>query len=145
NRVAIALDHEVTVLLELARVLPAQALEVGRRPDVAARDRGRTAGRRRTLEHEHACTVRARRRRGRDAGEPRPEDDDVSVHQPDTDTVRARNCSISAGTTVSASPTMPRSASWKIGASRSLLIAITRPAPPKPTVCCGAPLMPTAM
>ena len=45
----------------------------------------------------------------------------------------------------SASPTMPRSAIWKMGASSSLLMAMIFFAPFMPTTCCVAPLIPTAM
>ena len=58
---------------------------------------------------------------------------------------RALISSITFGTTASASPTIPRSARRKIGASPSLLIAMIRLAPFIPTTCCVAPLMPTAM
>lgn len=59
--------------------------------------------------------------------------------------LRAFSSSMSLGSTLSVSPTMPRSASLKIGASGSLLIATMFLAPFMPTVCCMAPLMPQAM
>ena len=52
---------------------------------------------------------------------------------------------IRAGSTLCTSPTMPRSATPKIGASLSLLIAMMFLAPFMPTMCWVAPEMPTAM
>ena len=59
--------------------------------------------------------------------------------------LRASSSLMSWGTTLSTSPTMPRSASLKIGASASLLIATMFLLPFMPTVCCMAPLIPQAM
>jgi hypothetical protein len=59
--------------------------------------------------------------------------------------LRACSSSMSWGTTLSTSPTTPRSASLKIGASASLLMATMFLLPFMPTVCCMAPLMPQAM
>jgi len=50
-----------------------------------------------------------------------------------------------SGRTFSASPTMPRSAYWKMGASLSLLMAMIRLDVFIPTRCWMAPEMPTAM
>src|SRR5438309_4715472 len=61
-----------------------------------------------------------------------------------TQPLRAFTSSVSFGTTFSASPTMPRAASWKIGASASLLIAMMRSDDFIPTMCCVAPLIPMA-
>ena len=58
--------------------------------------------------------------------------------------LRLCNSSTSAGSTFRASPTIPRSASLKIGAFSSLLTATIAFAPFIPTVCCIAPLMPKA-
>ncbi len=59
--------------------------------------------------------------------------------------VRRRTSSVSAGSTVKRSPTTPRSAMRRIGASASLVIATMRREPFMPTACCSAPLMPAAM
>ena len=59
--------------------------------------------------------------------------------------LRASSRSITAGTTVRASPTTPRSASSKIGAAGSLLTARMQWACLTPITCWGAPLMPTAI
>src|SRR5205823_4572903 len=53
--------------------------------------------------------------------------------------------SINFGTTLCTSPTTPRSATEKIGASLSLLMAMMFLAPFMPTRCCVAPEMPAAM
>ena len=58
---------------------------------------------------------------------------------------RRRISCVRAGTTAVRSPTTARSASCMIGASASLLIAMMRAAPFMPTMCCSAPLIPTAM
>ena len=58
---------------------------------------------------------------------------------------RLRTSSVRAGTIWNRSPTMPRSAIRRIGASASLLIATMCFAPFMPTTCCSAPLMPAAM
>src|SRR5439155_7294931 len=52
---------------------------------------------------------------------------------------------VMAGRIFSASPTMPRSAYWKIGASLSLLMAMIRLDVFMPTRCWIAPLIPTAI
>ncbi len=59
--------------------------------------------------------------------------------------LRDLTSSINAGRNCKASATTPRSASRKIGASGSLLIATMRFAPFMPTTCWSAPLIPTAM
>ena len=58
---------------------------------------------------------------------------------------RAFRASISAGSTLWTSPTMPRSAIWKMGASGSLLIATMFFEPFMPTMCWVAPEMPHAI
>ena len=67
---------------------------------------------------------------------------DIAV---DGDQVRDWRASISFGKTLWTSPTMPRSATPKIGASRSLLMAMMFLEPFMPTMCCVAPEMPHAM
>ena len=62
-----------------------------------------------------------------------------------TSAQRAWIASISFGSTLCTSPTMPRSATPKIGASLSLLIAMMCLEPFMPTMCWVAPEMPTAM
>ena len=57
----------------------------------------------------------------------------------------ALSASMSAGTTLCTSPTMPRSATEKIGASPSLLTAMMLSLFFMPTRCCVAPEMPSAM
>ena len=57
---------------------------------------------------------------------------------------RALRASIRAGRTLCTSPTMPRSATPKIGASWSLLMATMFFEPFMPTMCCVAPEMPQA-
>jgi hypothetical protein len=57
----------------------------------------------------------------------------------------AFNASMSLGTTLWTSPTTPRSAIEKIGASLSLLMAMMFLAPFMPTMCCVAPEIPQAM
>src|SRR5207245_5049005 len=52
---------------------------------------------------------------------------------------------VSCGTIFCTSPTTPRSAILKMGASGSLLMAMMVLAPFMPTVCCMAPAMPPAM
>src|SRR5438128_6110815 len=59
--------------------------------------------------------------------------------------LRERTSWISCGTILWTSPTTPRSASLKIGASGSLLMAMMVLAPFIPTVCCMAPEIPSAM
>src|ERR1700736_4751670 len=59
--------------------------------------------------------------------------------------LRERTSWISCGTILWTSPTTPRSAILKIGASGSLLMAMIVLAPFIPTVCCMAPEMPSAM
>ena len=59
--------------------------------------------------------------------------------------LRARTSWINCGTILCTSPMTPRSASLKIGASGSLLMAMIVFAPFIPTVCCIAPEIPTAM
>ena len=56
--------------------------------------------------------------------------------------VRRRTSSVSAGSTWKRSPTTPRSASLRIGASGSFVMATMRREPFMPTACCSAPLMP---
>ena len=91
---------------------------------------------------------------GADQGPPHPrspyEDDDG--HREDhgerdgaQELARLRTSSVSAGTIWNRSPTTPRSAIRRIGASASLLIATMRFAPFMPTTCCSAPLIPAAM
>lgn len=58
---------------------------------------------------------------------------------------RVSRASIRAGITLCTSPTIPRSATEKIGASGSLLMAIMVDESFMPTKCCIAPLMPHAM
>ncbi len=58
---------------------------------------------------------------------------------------RALSASMSFGTTLCTSPTMPRSAMPKIGASPSLLTQMMLSEPFMPTMCCVAPEMPSAM
>ncbi len=53
--------------------------------------------------------------------------------------------SVRAGTTWKRSPTTPRSAIFRIGASGSFVIATIRFAPFMPTRCCSAPLIPAQM
>ena len=53
--------------------------------------------------------------------------------------------SVRAGTTLNRSPTTPRSAIFRIGASGSFVIATIRFAPFMPTRCCSAPLIPAQM
>src|SRR5918912_496083 len=62
------------------------------------------------------------------------------IHQP-----RFLSSSVSCGTMVLRSPTMPRSAKVKMGASGSLLMAMIVSAFCIPTLCWMAPEMPTAM
>ena len=64
---------------------------------------------------------------------------------PGADQPRAFSASISFGTTLWTSPTTPRSATEKIGASRSLLMATMFFEPFIPTRCWVAPEMPQAM
>ena len=52
---------------------------------------------------------------------------------------------MSCGSTLCTSPTMPRSAIEKIGASASLLMAMMFFEPFMPTMCWVAPEMPAAM
>src|SRR5438046_1261144 len=59
--------------------------------------------------------------------------------------LRERTSWISCGTILWTSPTTPRSASLKMGASGSLLMAMIVLAPFIPTVCCIAPEIPSAM
>src|SRR5207244_1216930 len=59
--------------------------------------------------------------------------------------LRERTSWISCGTILWTSPTTPRSASLKIGASGSLLMAMMVLAPFMPTVCCMAPEIASAM
>ena len=61
------------------------------------------------------------------------------------DYLRAVICSVAAGTTVFRSPTTPKSASSKIGASGSLLTATIVFEVCMPARCWMAPEMPTAM
>ena len=61
------------------------------------------------------------------------------------DQPRAWRAARSCGSTLCTSPTMPRSAMPKIGASLSLLIAMMFFEPFMPTMCCVAPEMPAAM
>ena len=56
----------------------------------------------------------------------------------------AYSFSVSSGTTLNRSPTSPRSATWKIGASSSLLIAMIVLESFMPARCWIAPEMPTA-
>jgi hypothetical protein len=79
GRAAVALDDEMAVPLELARILLPQSLEIVRGPDVAAGDRGGAADRRRALEHEDARAVLAGRRRRGHAGKAGAEYDDVGL------------------------------------------------------------------
>ena len=65
--------------------------------------------------------------------------------RPRADYCFALSNSISAGTTLCTSPTMPRSATEKIGASPSLLTATMLSLFFMPTRCCVAPEMPSAM
>ena len=58
--------------------------------------------------------------------------------------LRRRISSVRAGSTWNRSPTTPRSAMARSGASASLLIATIRFAPFIPTMCCSAPLIPAA-
>src|SRR5207247_4794241 len=58
--------------------------------------------------------------------------------------LRRRIPSVRAGSTWNRSPTTPRSAIARRGASASLLIATIRFAPFIPTTCCKAPLIPAA-
>ena len=58
--------------------------------------------------------------------------------------LRRRISSVRAGSTWNRSPTTPRSAIARSGASASLLIATIRFAPFIPTMCCKAPLIPAA-
>ncbi len=53
--------------------------------------------------------------------------------------------SVRAGTTLKRSPTTPRSAIFRIGASGSFVIATIRLAPFIPTMCWSAPLIPAQM
>ena len=53
--------------------------------------------------------------------------------------------SVRAGTTLNRSPTTPRSAIFRIGASGSFVIATIRFAPFMPTRCWSAPLIPAQM
>src|SRR5262249_6513980 len=57
---------------------------------------------------------------------------------------RRRISSVIAGTSWNRSPTTPRAALARMGASGSLLIATIRRAPFIPTACCSAPLIPAA-
>src|SRR5262249_19785348 len=57
---------------------------------------------------------------------------------------RRRISSVRAGRIWNRSPTTPRSAMLRIGASASLLIATIRRAPFIPTACWSAPLIPAA-
>ena len=57
----------------------------------------------------------------------------------------AWSASMSLGSTLWTSPTIPRSAMPKIGASGSLLMAMMFLLPFMPTMCCVAPEMPAAM
>src|SRR5207342_1819544 len=91
---------------------------------------------------------------GADDVEPRPaasdeERDGGRQHHGDgeraQELVRRRISSVRAGITWNTSPTTPRSAIFRIGASASLLIATIRFAPFIPTMCCRAPLIPAAM
>ena len=59
--------------------------------------------------------------------------------------LRERTSWISWGTILCTSPTTPRSAILKMGASGSLLMAMMVRAPFMPTVCCMAPEIPSAM
>ena len=65
--------------------------------------------------------------------------------RPSVDGYRACRASMSLGRTLCTSPTMPRSATEKIGASASLLMAMMFFEPFMPTMCCVAPEMPAAM
>lgn len=58
---------------------------------------------------------------------------------------RASNASISLGNTLCTSPTTPRSATEKIGASGSLFMAMMVLESFIPTMCCMAPDTPAAM
>src|SRR5690606_10230667 len=107
------------------------------------------------------------RQRGRRAGRPRPDDDDVDplvLHR--SSALRsllvgagwepapagrpypprtARSFSVSFGASSCTSPTMPKSAILKIGASGSRLIATIVSDPRIPTVCWTAPETPRPM
>ena len=65
--------------------------------------------------------------------------------RPGAQPLRAVICSVAAGTTVFRSPTIPKSASSKIGASGSLLMATIVFEVCMPARCWIAPEMPTAM
>ncbi len=67
------------------------------------------------------------------------------ILRPRADYCFALSASISAGTTLCTSPTMPRSATEKIGASPSLLTAMMLSLLFMPTRCWVAPEMPSAM
>ena len=93
-------------------------------------------------------TGRAQQRHPR-ARPPREDDDrdreDRGEREGAQELARRRTSSVSAGTIWNRSPTTPRSAIFRIGASASLLIATIRFAPFIPTTCCSAPLIPAAM
>ncbi len=69
----------------------------------------------------------------------------VTGGQPALPAFRRHSFSVSSGTTLNRSPTRPMSATWKIGASSSLLIATMTLESFMPARCWIAPEMPTAI
>ncbi len=100
-----------------------------------SRDGGRHLVRAHSLEHADGLDQSERRGGTRQVVEPGLD------HAP----LRDVTSSMRAGRSWSASATTPRSASRKIGASGSLLIAMIVLDPFMPTMCWRAPLIPTAM